>query len=128
MLAQFADEREETFPTSNLHGKTKIKHVLRLRGNYKQMKVWTETNLSGFSPFLPNLCLMGLLNWLLPSQFNSMTSIFEQLIYTERGAKLVTPKFHNHYIHIIGIGLDKIFIKRVMHLRGKDAAFSCVGF
>lgn len=76
----------------------KYKHRL-LRANYKWMQVRTKEN---FLDSFPNLCLMGLLNWLVPSQPDTVTSIYEELMYTRRVAKvsrLVTPEFHIHYMY-----------------------------
>lgn len=45
---------------------------------------------------------MGLLNWLVLCQPDSLTSIFEELMYTGRVAKvsrLATPELHIHYMY-----------------------------
>lgn len=51
---------------------------------------------------LPKLCLIGLLIWLVPSQPDSATSIFEELMYTGKVAKvsrLLTTELHIHYMY-----------------------------
>lgn len=98
MAAQFSDEEKNTLSTSNLYGEAKYKHWL-LRGNYKQMKVQMKANLAEFLPLPLKAPFDGILNWLVPNQFNSMTSIFEQLMYTVKVARLVTPELHNQYVY-----------------------------
>lgn len=50
----------------------------------------------------PKVCLMGLSNRLVPGQNESMTSIFEDFMYTQSVAKVsrpVTPELHIHYMY-----------------------------
>lgn len=97
MLVQFSDEPEEIVLTSNLNEDAKYKHWTP-RATYKWMKAKTEEYLSDG---VPN-CLMGLLNRLVLSQRDSVTSILVELTYTGRVAKvstLVTPELRLHYMY-----------------------------